>query len=61
MFLKLYRAYLTLVGKTITLKGGYKYMAGEAIDIDKAGALIVKVDGKKVTVSGGEVTVLKRP
>ncbi|MCH7947870.1 MAG: biotin--[acetyl-CoA-carboxylase] ligase [candidate division Zixibacteria bacterium] len=59
--LKRLRAYSSLLGQTITLKAGDKLLTGEAIDIDKTGALIVKVDGKKVTVSGGEVTVLKRP
>ena len=49
------------MGQTITLKAGDKLLTGQAIDIDKTGALIVEVDGEKVTVSGGEVTVVKRP
>ncbi|MEE8404809.1 MAG: biotin--[acetyl-CoA-carboxylase] ligase [candidate division Zixibacteria bacterium] len=59
--LKRIRAYSSLLGQTITLKTGDKSLTGQAIDIDRTGALIVEVDGEKVTVSGGEVTVVKRP
>ena len=57
--LKRIRAYSSLLGQTITLKTGDKLITGQAIDINKTGALIVEVDGEKVTVSGGEVTVVK--
>ena len=57
--LKRIRAYSSLLGQTIILKTGDKSLTGLAIDIDKTGALIVEVNGEKVTVSGGEVTVVK--
>ncbi|MCH7689835.1 MAG: biotin--[acetyl-CoA-carboxylase] ligase [candidate division Zixibacteria bacterium] len=57
--LKRIRAYSSLLGQTIILKTGDKSLTGQAIDIDKTGALIVEVNGEKVTVSGGEVTVVK--
>ena len=57
--LKRIRAYSSLLGQTIILKTGDKSLTGQAIDINKTGALIVEVDGEKVTVSGGEVTVVK--
>ena len=57
--LKRVRLYSSLLGQTITLKTGDKLLTGQALDIDKTGALIIEVDGKKISVSGGEVTVVK--
>lgn len=57
--LKRVRAYSSLLGQTITLKTGDKLITGQAIDIDQTGALIIETDGKKLAVSGGEVTVVK--
>ncbi len=57
--LKRIRSYSSLLNKTLTLKSGADKITGRAVDIDKTGALIIETRGKKVTVSGGEVTVVK--
>lgn len=57
--LKRVRSYSSLLNKTLTLKSGADKITGRAVDIDKTGALIIETGGKKVTVSGGEVTVVK--
>ena len=59
--LKRVRAYSSLLGQKITIKTGHKLICGQAVNIDKTGALIVETGGKKIIVSGGEVTVVKRP
>ena len=56
--LKRVRSYSSLLNKTLTLKSGSDKITGRAVDIDKTGALIIETGGKKVTVSGGEVTVI---
>ncbi|MCH9023993.1 MAG: hypothetical protein IH931_01545 [candidate division Zixibacteria bacterium] len=50
--LKRIRAYSSLLGQTITIKTGDKLICGQAVDIDKTGALIVETGGKKIIVSG---------
>jgi len=57
--LKRVRLYSSLLNKTLTLKSGSDKITGRAVDIDKTGALIIETDGKKIAVSGGEVTVVK--
>jgi len=59
--LKRVRLYSSLLGQKITIKAGDKLLTGKAVNIDKTGALIIEMGGKKVIVSGGEVTVIKRP
>jgi len=57
--LKRVRSYSSLLNKRLTLKSGADKISGRAVDIDRTGALIIETDGKKVAVSGGEVTVVK--
>ncbi len=57
--LKRIRRYSSLIGTVVQLNIGRQTIAGIAVDIDKSGALIVDVDNQQVSVSGGEVTVVK--
>lgn len=59
--LKRIRRYSSLIGNTVSLNSGRQTISGKAVDIDKSGALIVVVDGKRIPVSGGEVSVVKTP
>ena len=57
--LKRVRSYSSLLNKMLTVKSGADKITGRAVDIDKTGALVIETDGKKMVVSGGEVTVVK--
>ena len=59
--LKRIRRHSSLLGTTVRLNIGRQTITGIAVDIDKSGALVVNVDGKKVPVAGGEVSVVKTP
>ncbi|MFQ5453482.1 MAG: biotin--[acetyl-CoA-carboxylase] ligase [Candidatus Zixiibacteriota bacterium] len=51
--------YSSLIGTTVKLTSGKKVVIGKAVDIDKTGGLIIEKDGNRITVSSGEVTVVK--
>jgi BirA family biotin operon repressor/biotin-[acetyl-CoA-carboxylase] ligase len=59
--IKRIRSYSSLLGQTLTLRTGANRITGQAVDIDKTGALIIERDGEQITLSGGEVTIVKKP
>ncbi len=58
-FLSQLRSYSSLLGKEVTLNKGNKTLTGIARDIDPSGALVVACDNRLITVTSGEVTVVK--
>ncbi|UCD64734.1 MAG: biotin--[acetyl-CoA-carboxylase] ligase [Candidatus Zixiibacteriota bacterium] len=52
-------AYSSLIGSTVKLSIGRKTVEGLAVDINKAGELVIERDGRRQAVSSGEVTVIK--
>ena len=54
------RQYSALIGQPIAIRTGVHEVAGTAVDIDVAGRLIIERDGKRIPITAGEVTVVKR-
>jgi BirA family biotin operon repressor/biotin-[acetyl-CoA-carboxylase] ligase len=54
------REYSALIGLPIAVRTGNHEVAGLAVDIDVEGRLIIESDGRRVPVTAGEVTVVKR-
>ena len=57
--LKKIRKYSSLIGSWIKLNYGNKIIEGLAVDIDTNGALIIEIEGEKISINSGEVTVIK--
>ena len=53
------RLYSSLIGHQVKLALGRKIIEGTALDIDADGSLILETDQGPITVSSGEVTVVK--
>ena len=53
------RSYSSLLGSHVRLRFGNRIVEGTAVDIDRTGALIIEMDGKRRTITSGEVTVVK--
>ena len=53
------RQYSSLLGNHIVLKRGKTILEGKAVDINEKGALIIEKDKKLITITSGEVSVVK--
>ncbi len=54
------RHYSSMIGHPVQLQSGKETIEGIAIDIAEDGSLVVDRDGRNLTVTGGEVTVIKK-
>lgn len=54
------RTYSTMLGQTVRLLSGDTILEGIAADIDLSGALVLEMNGKRMLVSAGEVSVVKQ-
>lgn len=52
-----YKKYSLVIGKYVRYSSNEGWVEGKAIDIDNDGGLIVEVDGNRVTLNTGEITL----
>jgi len=53
------RRYSSLIGQEVKVRSGRTVIEGKAVDINADGCLILERDGRRTTISAGEVTVIK--
>ncbi len=54
------RKYSSLVGETVSLSLGKKIITGKVVDINPDGSLVVDQNGERISLTCGEVTVIKK-
>ncbi len=54
------RQYSSLLNQEVALQWSGATVSGRAVDIDPSGSLIIESDGNRISVSSGEVTVVKK-
>ncbi len=54
------RKYSSLIGNEVQIILKKEKLTAKAVDIDSGGRLVLEIDGKRIAVTSGEVTIAKK-